>query len=57
VKKLDLTPDDCLVVEDSSIGISAAVNADLEVLALNNDDPAATVPIQSVSEVLIYIEL
>lgn len=57
VKKLDLTPDDCLVVEDSSIGISAAVNADLEVLALNNDDPAATVPIQSVSEVLKYIEL
>jgi beta-phosphoglucomutase-like phosphatase (HAD superfamily) len=45
------------VVEDSSIGISAAVNADLEVLALNNDDPAATVPIQSVSEVLKYIEL
>jgi hypothetical protein len=26
-------------------------------LALNNDDPAATVPIQSVSEVLKYIEL
>lgn len=57
VKKLSLTPDDCLVVEDSSIGISAAVNADLEVLALNNDDPAATVSIQSVGEVLKYIEL
>ncbi len=56
VKKLDLTPDDCLVVEDSSIGIFAAVNADLEVLALNNDDPAATVSIQSVGEVLKYIE-
>lgn len=56
VNRLDLKTEECLVVEDSSIGISAAVNANLDVLALNNADPQATKCIHSVCDILKYMD-
>lgn len=56
VNRLGLKTEECLVVEDSSIGIAAAVGANLDVLALNNDDPQATKCIHSVCDILKYMD-
>lgn len=55
VGKLGVAPDQCLVVEDSTIGVSAALAADLEVAALNNPNAQATYHIQSTLDVLKYV--
>lgn len=56
VEQLGLTTEDCLVVEDSTIGVTAALRANLEVAALNNPHAQATYTIQNVREVLQLIE-
>ena len=37
LKRLELSPHDCIVIEDSSVGIQAAVNAGLNVIALKEN--------------------
>lgn len=56
VKKLDLDLSDCLVIEDSDIGMSAALNAGLEVTLLNNQNSKSTHHIQSLLEILKYVK-
>lgn len=56
VEQLGLSAEDCLVVEDSTIGVTAALRANLEVAALNNPCAQATYTIQTVREVLQLIE-
>lgn len=56
VKKLDLDLSDCLVIEDSDIGMSAALNAGLEVTLLNNQNSKSTHHIQSLHEILKYVK-
>lgn len=56
VKKLDLDLSDCLVIEDSDIGMSAALNAGLEVALLNNQNSKSTHHIQSLHEILKYVK-
>ncbi len=57
VAKLGLAPEECLVVEDSEIGIEAAVRADLDVAALKSkdfviDQSQATYRIDSTKDIL-----
>lgn len=60
VAELGLAPEKCLVVEDSEIGIEAAVRADLDVAALKSkdfviDQSQATYRIDSTKELLQLI--
>lgn len=60
VENLGVNPQKCLVIEDSKIGIEAAVRADLDVAALKShqfeiDQSEATYQIHSVKEVLNLI--
>jgi beta-phosphoglucomutase-like phosphatase (HAD superfamily) len=38
-KKLEVLPDDCVVIEDSPLGIKAAKNAGMRCLAITNTHP------------------
>ena len=56
VKQLGLDLSECLVIEDSDIGMTAALNAGLEVALLTNENPNATYHIQSTLEILKYVK-
>ncbi|HIY57744.1 MAG TPA: HAD family phosphatase [Candidatus Tetragenococcus pullicola] len=61
VTKLGISPKECLVIEDSKIGIEAAVRADLEVAALKShqfkiDQSEATYQIDSTKDILKLVK-
>lgn len=61
VRKLGLTPNDCLAIEDSTHGIASATSAGLDVLAINPhgysiDQSQATEKIKSLRDIIPWID-